>query len=278
MLHSLPIPSLLHIRICDARLPPGGGGKVGPVALPVKALKAGQESYWLDQIARNREEYFSGRGESPGRFVGSAAAAAGLEGVASPRAGAGHVPGPGPGHRGGAVRAAVAGRPALQAGRRAAAGGPQDPRHRAGRGGPGGAGRVQGAQGRRALGPGGLPAGRRQAGQGGDGRAALPQGPRRRPRELYGEAFDKAWQHRGKRVNERVQAFDHCFSSPKSVSLLAAGGSPRPGGCWPRAAPRPSRSPSATWSATASGSAATTTAPTATRRSGGWWRWPSSTA
>jgi hypothetical protein len=57
---------------------------LGPVALPVKALKAGQESYWLDQIARNREEYFSGRGESPGRFVGSAAAAAGLEGTASP--------------------------------------------------------------------------------------------------------------------------------------------------------------------------------------------------
>ena len=54
------------------------------MALPVKALKAGQESYWLDQIARNREEYFSGRGESPGRFVGSAAAAAGLDGVASP--------------------------------------------------------------------------------------------------------------------------------------------------------------------------------------------------
>jgi hypothetical protein len=54
------------------------------VALPVKALKAGQESYWLDQIARNREEYFSGRGESPGRFVGGAAATAGLEGIASP--------------------------------------------------------------------------------------------------------------------------------------------------------------------------------------------------
>ncbi|HEV2927423.1 MAG TPA: relaxase domain-containing protein, partial [Propionibacteriaceae bacterium] len=54
------------------------------MALPVKALKAGQESYWLDQIARNREEYFSGRGESPGRFVGSAAATAGLDGAASP--------------------------------------------------------------------------------------------------------------------------------------------------------------------------------------------------
>jgi TrwC relaxase len=59
----------------------GGSGRV---ALPVKALKAGQEAYWLDQIARNREEYFSGRGESPGRFVGSAAATAGLDGAASP--------------------------------------------------------------------------------------------------------------------------------------------------------------------------------------------------
>jgi hypothetical protein len=59
------------------------GGRVR-VALPVKALKAGQEAYWLDQIARNREEYFSGRGESPGRFVGGAAQASGLEGVASP--------------------------------------------------------------------------------------------------------------------------------------------------------------------------------------------------
>jgi hypothetical protein len=36
-------------------------GGLGRVALPVKALKAGQQAYWLDQIARNREEYFSGR-------------------------------------------------------------------------------------------------------------------------------------------------------------------------------------------------------------------------
>ena len=47
------------------------------------------------------------------------------------------------------------------------------------------------------------------------------------PGELYGEAFSRAWQHRGKRVNARVQAFDHCFSSPKSVSLLAAAGGPQ---------------------------------------------------
>jgi hypothetical protein len=98
------------------------------------------------------------------------------------------------------------------------------------------------------------------------------------PHGLYGKAYGGAWQHRGKRVDARVQAFDHCFSSPKSVSLLAAGGGPRPAGCWPRAAPRPCRSRSAIWNATASGSAESTTAPTATRRPGGWWRWPSSTA
>jgi TrwC relaxase len=49
------------------------------------------------------------------------------------------------------------------------------------------------------------------------------------PRQLYGEGFEKAWQHRGKRVDERVRAFDHCFSSPKSVSLLAAAGGPEVG-------------------------------------------------
>src|SRR4029453_9198698 len=47
------------------------------------------------------------------------------------------------------------------------------------------------------------------------------------PHTLYGEGFDRAWQHKGKRVDGRVAAFDHCFSSPKSVSLLAAGGGER---------------------------------------------------
>ena len=58
------IPSLLHIRICDARshVTRGRGARL---ALPVKALHVGQEDYWLDQIAKDREEYFSGKGESP---------------------------------------------------------------------------------------------------------------------------------------------------------------------------------------------------------------------
>jgi conjugative relaxase-like TrwC/TraI family protein len=46
------------------------------------------------------------------------------------------------------------------------------------------------------------------------------------PHDLYGEAFDKAAKHQGKRVDARVAAFDHCFSDPKSVSLLAAAGGP----------------------------------------------------
>jgi TrwC relaxase len=47
------------------------------------------------------------------------------------------------------------------------------------------------------------------------------------PHELYGAAFDQAWRHRGKRVAARVAALDHCFSSPKSVSLLAGAGGER---------------------------------------------------
>src|SRR4029450_4616251 len=70
------------------------------------------------------------------------------------------------------------------------------------------------------------------------------------PRKLYGEGFDRAWQHRGKRVNERGQACDHCLSSAQRVALRAAGGG---------------------------GAAATTTRPTAVPSPAGSWRWRSST-
>ena len=194
------------------------------MALPVKALKAGQESYWLDQIARNREEYFSGRGESPGRFVGSAAAAAGLEGLASPNQVRAMFQGLDPAT--GEVRCAplwradsrskLAAGPLLEALKTQAV--------------------EQGAAELEALAPSKALKGDVRSVQ-----AACRLGGARRvkvetverlcrkvldidPRELYGEGFERAWQHKGKRVNERVQAFDHCFSSPKSVSLLAAGG------------------------------------------------------
>jgi conjugative relaxase-like TrwC/TraI family protein len=204
--------------------PPGAGGRVGLVALPVKALKAGQEAYWLDQIARNREEYFSGRGESPGRFVGSAATAAGLEGIASAEQVRAMFQGLDPAS--GEVRCAplwradprskLAAGPLLEALKaHAAEQGVEDPEALAGS---------------KAL-KGDVRSVQAACRAGGTKRVKVETVQRlcRKvlkvdPRELYGEGFDRAWQHRGKRVNERVQSFDHCFSSPKSVSLLAGGG------------------------------------------------------
>ena len=194
------------------------------MALPVKALKAGQEAYWLDQIARNREEYFSGRGESPGRFVGSAAATAGLDGVASAEQ----------------VRAMFQGLDTATGEVRCAPLWRADPRSKLTAGPLLEALKARAAQ----QDVSDVQALARSKALKGDVRsvaAACRAGGTRRvkvetverlcrkvlkvdPCELYGEGFERAWQHRGKRVNERVQSFDHCFSSPKSVSLLAAGG------------------------------------------------------
>jgi conjugative relaxase-like TrwC/TraI family protein len=197
------------------------------VALPVKALKAGQESYWLDQIARNREEYFSGRGESPGRFVGRAAATASLDGEASAEQ----------------VRAMFQGLDPATGQQRCAPLLRADPRSKLP------AGPLLAALKDRAAERGveelvHLAESKALQGDLRSVQAACRLGGARRvkvetverlcrkvlngdPRELYGEGFDKAWEHRGKRVDARVQAFDHCFSSPKSVSLLAAGGGER---------------------------------------------------
>ena len=202
-------------------------GRSGRMALPVKALKAGQESYWLDQIARNREEYFSGHGESPGRFLGSASHASGLEGTASPEQVRAMFQGldPATGEQRCAPlwradpRSKLAAGPLLEALKtRAAEHGVEDLKQLAGSKALkddvrsvqaacqlGGAKRVKVETVERLC------------------RKVLGTDPR----ELYGEGFNQAWQHRGKRVNERVQAFDHCFSSPKSVSLLAAASSPQ---------------------------------------------------
>jgi conjugative relaxase-like TrwC/TraI family protein len=197
------------------------------VALPVKALKAGQEAYWLDQIARNREEYFSGRGESPGRFVGTAAVESGLEGIATAEQ----------------VRAMFQGLDPATGEVRCAPLWRADPRSKLAAGPLLDALRIRATE----RGVEGVEQLARSKALKGDVRsvqAACRQGGAKRikvetverlcrkvldtdPRELYGEGFERAWQHRGKRVNERVQAFDHCFSSPKSVSLLAAGGGPR---------------------------------------------------
>jgi TrwC relaxase len=98
------------------------------------------------------------------------------------------------------------------------------------------------------------------------------------PRELYGEAFAAAWQHRGKRVNERVQAFDHCFSSPKSVSLLAAAGGPQT--CRLLAEGRAEALQVAVGYLERHGIGVRRdhNGTDRYRAVGGWWRWPSSTA
>jgi conjugative relaxase-like TrwC/TraI family protein len=193
------------------------------VALPVKALKAGQEAYWLDQIARNREEYFSGRGESPGRFVGSAAQASRLEGVASAEQVRAMFQGLDPAT--GEVRCA----PLWRADPRSKlAAGPllEALKQRATEQGV----ELEALAGSKAL-KGDVRSVEAACRSGGITRVKVETVERlsrkvlgTNPRELYGEGFERAWAHRGKRVNERVQAFDHCFSSPKSVSLLAAGG------------------------------------------------------
>jgi conjugative relaxase-like TrwC/TraI family protein len=193
------------------------------VALPVKALKAGQEAYWLDQIARNREEYFSGRGESPGRFIGRAAATGGLEGVASAEQVRAMFQGLDPAT--GEVRCAplwradprskLAAGPLLEALKaNATERGVED---------------LEALARSKAL-KGDVRAVQAACRAGGSQRVKVETVERlcrkvlgSDPRDLYGEGFDRAWQHKGKRVNERVQSFDHCFSSPKSVSLLAAG-------------------------------------------------------
>jgi TrwC relaxase len=188
-------------------------------------LKAGQETYWLDQIARNREEYFSGRGESPGRFVGSAAAAAGLDGDATPEQVRAMFQGLDPAT--GEQRCApllradphskLAAGPLLEALKtRAAEQGVED---------------LEQLAGSKAL-QGDVRSIEAACRLGGSKRVKVETVERvcrkvlgADPGGLYGEGFEKAWEHRGKRVDARVQAFDHCFSSPKSVSLLAAGAS-----------------------------------------------------
>jgi conjugative relaxase-like TrwC/TraI family protein len=194
------------------------------VALPVKALKAGQEAYWLDQTARNREEYFSGRGESPGRFVGSAAHASGLEGIASPEQVRAMFQGldPATGEvRCGPLwradpRSKLAAGPLLEALKTRAA--------------EQGVVELEQLAGSKAL-KGDVRSVQSACKLGGSRRVKVETVERlcrkvlgTDPLGLYGEGFDKAWQHRGKRVDERVRAVDHCFCSPKSVSLLAAGG------------------------------------------------------
>jgi len=48
--------------------------------LSIGKLAAGQESYYEQQVALGRDDYYSGRGESSGRWLGAGADELGLEG------------------------------------------------------------------------------------------------------------------------------------------------------------------------------------------------------
>jgi conjugative relaxase-like TrwC/TraI family protein len=56
------------------------------VVADLHKLAVGREGYYTREIARNREEYLSGHGESPGVFHGGSARALGLDGECSPEA------------------------------------------------------------------------------------------------------------------------------------------------------------------------------------------------
>jgi conjugative relaxase-like TrwC/TraI family protein len=53
------------------------------VVADLAKLSVGREDYYVREVARNREEYLSGHGESPGRWYGAGAAALGQEGTAT---------------------------------------------------------------------------------------------------------------------------------------------------------------------------------------------------
>jgi conjugative relaxase-like TrwC/TraI family protein len=190
------------------------------LALGVTPLRVGQEAYWLDQIAHDRCEYYSARGESPGWWAGALAERAGLAGVASDQA----------------VHRLFAGQDPATGEQRVAPLWRADPRSK-----------LDAAPLLAAL--------RKEAASRGveltdlaEGRVrlrqqltALGRSPKvtaktaerlcrtvlgRDVRELYGDAYDRALKHADKRVDARVAAFDLSFSDVKSVSLLAAGGSP----------------------------------------------------
>jgi conjugative relaxase-like TrwC/TraI family protein len=56
------------------------------VVVDVAKLSVGREDYYVREVAHNREEYLTGHGESPGRWLGQGAAALGQRGTATTEA------------------------------------------------------------------------------------------------------------------------------------------------------------------------------------------------
>ncbi len=73
----------LKVRGPPGPLPPAGRGAV---VADVAKLSAGRERYYLDEVAHTLEDYYAGKGESPGRWVGSTAERMGLQAEVTNRA------------------------------------------------------------------------------------------------------------------------------------------------------------------------------------------------
>jgi conjugative relaxase-like TrwC/TraI family protein len=67
----------LKVRARPGPLPPPAGR--GAVVADVAKLSAGRERYYLDEVAHTLEDYYNGKGESPGRWVGPTAERLGLQ-------------------------------------------------------------------------------------------------------------------------------------------------------------------------------------------------------
>jgi conjugative relaxase-like TrwC/TraI family protein len=186
------------------------------LVLAAAGLKAGQEDYWIRQIAESRCEYLSGHGETPGQWYGARAAAVGLSGVAQDEQ----------------CRAMFAGKDPVTGEQVAQPKWVADPRSKL-------PARPLGERLRALAGERSIPVEALAGSQAlaGDVRAVLGRREVKAetvervsrhvlgcdPQDIYGDAYQEAAKYAGRRVDDRDACFDLCFSDVKSGSLFYAG-------------------------------------------------------
>jgi conjugative relaxase-like TrwC/TraI family protein len=186
------------------------------LVLAAAGLKAGQEDYWIRQIAESRCEYLSGHGETPGQWYGARAATLGLSGVAKDEQ----------------CRAMFAGKDPITGEQLAQPKWVADPRSKL----PAGplAERLRALADERSIPVEELAGSQALAG---DVRTVLGRREvkaetvervsrhilKTDPQDIYGDAYTETARHAGRRVDDRDACFDLCFSDVKSGSLFYAG-------------------------------------------------------
>jgi conjugative relaxase-like TrwC/TraI family protein len=186
------------------------------LVLAAAGLKAGQEDYWIRQIADSRCEYLSGHGETPGQWYGARAAALGLSGVAKDEQ----------------CRAMFAGKDPVTGEQIAQPKWVADPRSKL----PAGplAERLRALAEERSIPVEELAGSQALAAEVRSvlGRRAVKAETVQRvarhvlktdPQDIYGDAYTETAKHAGRRVDDRDACFDLCFSDVKSGSLFYAG-------------------------------------------------------